>query len=71
MRVRLRRPTIGTYIAIYNVMFIKRGVPMPRLEGERSNTGMYLVLLLVLLLIALVLLEYFGAIDLIPNFGRV
>lgn len=43
---------------------------MPRLEGERSNTALYVVLLLVLLVVALVLLEYFGAINLIPNFGR-
>ena len=42
---------------------------MPRLEGERSNTGLYIALLLVLLLVALVLLDYFGAINLIPNFG--
>ncbi len=42
---------------------------MPRLEGERSNTGLYIVLLLVLLIVAFVLLEYAGMIDLIPNFG--
>jgi hypothetical protein len=42
---------------------------MPRLEGERSNTGLYIVLLLVLLIVAFVLLEYAGVVDLIPNFG--
>jgi hypothetical protein len=42
---------------------------MPRLEGERSNAGTWIVLLLVVLVIAFVLLEYFGVIDLIPNFG--
>ncbi len=42
---------------------------MPRLEGRRSNTGLYLVLLLVVLLVILLVLEYTGAIDLIPNFG--
>jgi hypothetical protein len=42
---------------------------MPRLEGERSNTGVYLVFLIVLLLVAFVLLEYVGIINLIANFG--
>jgi len=45
------------------------GTPMPRLQGERSNAGMWIVLLLVVLVIAFVLLEYFGVINLIPNFG--
>jgi hypothetical protein len=42
---------------------------MPRLEGERSNAGVWLVLLLVVLVVAFVLLEYLGMINLIPNFG--
>jgi hypothetical protein len=42
---------------------------MPRLEGERSNAGVWVVLLLVVLVIAFVLLEYLGMINLIPNFG--
>ncbi|HEX6290341.1 MAG TPA: hypothetical protein VFZ66_14200 [Herpetosiphonaceae bacterium] len=42
---------------------------MPRLEGQRSNTGLYVVLLLVLLLVVFVLIEYAGLINLIPNFG--
>jgi hypothetical protein len=45
------------------------GKAMPRLEGERSNTGIYVVFVLVLLIIALVLLEYAGVINLIANFG--
>lgn len=42
---------------------------MPRLEGERSNAGLWVVLLLVALVIAFVLLEYVGIINLVPNFG--
>jgi hypothetical protein len=42
---------------------------MPRLEGERSNAGLYIGLLLVLLLVVLVLLEYAGVINLITGFG--
>jgi len=42
---------------------------MPRLEGERSNSGLYVVLLLIVLLAAVVLLEYVGIINLIANFG--
>jgi hypothetical protein len=43
---------------------------MPRLQGERSNGALYIVLLLVLLIAAFILLEYFGAINLIQGFGR-
>ncbi len=43
---------------------------MPRLEGQSSNSGMVIVTLLVLALIAFALLEYFGVIDLIAYFGR-
>jgi hypothetical protein len=42
---------------------------MPRLEGERSNTGLYIGLLLVLLLVVFVLLEYVGVINVITGFG--
>ncbi len=42
---------------------------MPRLEGKRSNTGLYLVLLAVVLLVIVLVLEYIGALDLIPGFG--
>jgi hypothetical protein len=42
---------------------------MPRLEGERSNTGLYILLAIVLLLAALVVLEVTGVTNLIANFG--
>lgn len=42
---------------------------MPRLEGERSNAGLYIVLLLVLLVIAIVALDLFGVVNIIPNIG--
>lgn len=44
---------------------------MPRLEGQRSNTGLYIVLAIVVLLVVLALLDYFGVggLNLIPNFG--
>ena len=42
---------------------------MPRLEGKRSNNGLYIVLLLVLVVVVVVLLEYSGATNVIPNFG--
>jgi hypothetical protein len=43
---------------------------MPRLEGQSSNTGMVIVTLLVLALLAFALLEYFGIVDLLAFFGR-
>ncbi len=42
---------------------------MPRLEGKRSNTGLYVVLLIVALLVILLAIELMGLMDLIPNFG--
>ena len=44
---------------------------MPRLEGQRSNSALYIVLAIVALVIIVVLLDYFGigGINLIPNFG--
>jgi hypothetical protein len=44
---------------------------MPRLEGKRSNAGMYVIGLIVALLIVFLALEYFGAINLIAGFGSV
>jgi hypothetical protein len=41
---------------------------MPRLEGRRSNTGMYFMLLILLALIAVLVLEYAGTIDLFAGF---
>jgi hypothetical protein len=43
---------------------------MPRLEGQSSNSGMVIITLLVLALLAFALLEYFGVVDLIAFFGR-
>ena len=43
---------------------------MPRLEGQSSNAGMYLITVLVLALLAFALLEYFGVIDVLAFFGR-
>ena len=42
---------------------------MPRLEGKRTNPGLYLIVVVALLLLALVTLEYTGVLNLIPNFG--
>jgi len=42
---------------------------MPRLEGERSTAGLYIVLLLVVLVIAIVVLDLFGVVNIIPNIG--
>ncbi len=42
---------------------------MPRLEGRRSNTGLYIVLLLLVLLVILLVLEFTGAVDIIPGLG--
>jgi hypothetical protein len=42
---------------------------MPRLEGRRSNGGLYLVLLLVILFAILLVLEFTGAMNLVPNIG--
>ncbi len=42
---------------------------MPRLAGKRSNSGLYIVLMIVVLLVVLVLLEFVGVMNLIPNFG--
>ena len=42
---------------------------MPRLEGKRSNTGLYIGLLIVVLLLAVLALELTGVLNLIPNFG--
>lgn len=42
---------------------------MPRLEGERSNSALYLLLGLIVLIVALVVLEFTGVINLIADFG--
>ncbi len=43
---------------------------MPRLVGQRSNTGANITVLIILIAIFGVLLEYFGVIDIVPSFGR-
>ncbi len=43
---------------------------MPRLEGQSSNTGMVIITMLALALLAFGLLEYFGVVDLLAFFGR-
>jgi len=43
---------------------------MPRLQGKRSNNSLYIALLLVLAVVTFILLNYFGVIHLIPDFGR-
>ena len=43
---------------------------MPRLVGQRSNTGANITVLIMLLTIFGVFLEYFGVIDIVPVFGR-
>jgi hypothetical protein len=62
---------IGTHIAYSQAPYYdkKRGGAMPRLEGERSNTALYILLVLVLLIAALVVLEVTGITNLIQNFG--
>ncbi len=42
---------------------------MPRLQGKSSSTPAILVVLLVMVATFLVL-EYFGVVNLIPDFGR-
>lgn len=43
---------------------------MPRLVGKQSNEGTYLGLVLIALVAAFGVLEYSGAIDVVPNFGQ-
>jgi hypothetical protein len=43
---------------------------MPRLVGKTSKTPFYIGVVLLLALAGATALEYFGAIDLVPGFGR-
>ncbi|HEY9652087.1 MAG TPA: hypothetical protein V6C95_15590 [Coleofasciculaceae cyanobacterium] len=43
---------------------------MPRLVGQRSNNGVNITSLIILAAIVGIVLEYLGAIDLVPDFGR-
>jgi len=43
---------------------------MPRLIGKRSDNGANITVLIILAAIVGILLEYIGAIDIVPGFGR-
>jgi hypothetical protein len=43
---------------------------MPRLIGKTSKTPLYTTLLIVVTAVAVTGLEYIGAIDIVPGFGR-
>ena len=43
---------------------------MPRLVGKKSNSALYTGLAMLIAVTGAVALEYFGVIDLVPNFGR-
>lgn len=43
---------------------------MPRLVGKKSNSALYVGLILVASALGLVAVEYFGVVDYIPNFGK-
>ena len=43
---------------------------MPRLVGQRSNTGANITVFIILVAIFSALLEYFGVIDIVPGFGQ-
>ena len=43
---------------------------MPRLVGKKNNSALYAGVGLLIAVTGAVALEYFGVIDLIPNFGK-
>ncbi|MEH2063971.1 MAG: hypothetical protein V7K50_17175 [Nostoc sp.] len=43
---------------------------MPRLVGQRSNTGANITVFVILVATLGALFEYFGVIDIVPGFGR-
>jgi hypothetical protein len=43
---------------------------MPRLVGKKNNSALYGGIGLLVAVIGAVALEYFGVIDLVPNFGK-
>jgi hypothetical protein len=49
---------------------MKEGKEMPRLVGQQSNTGTNVLALIIFVSVISILLEYLGAIDIIPGFGR-
>ena len=43
---------------------------MPRLVGKKNNSALYTALAMLIAGAGAVALEYFGVIDLVPNFGK-
>lgn len=43
---------------------------MPRLVGKKTNSSLYVGLILLIAALGAVALEYFGVVNYIPNFGR-
>jgi len=43
---------------------------MPRLVGNKSNSALYSGLAVLIAAVGAIALEYFGVVDLIPNFGK-
>ncbi len=43
---------------------------MPRLVGKKNNSALYTGLAMLIAAAGAVALEYFGVIDLVPNFGK-
>ncbi len=43
---------------------------MPRLVGKKNNSALYAGLAVLVAAVGAVALEYFGVIDLVPNFGK-
>lgn len=43
---------------------------MPRLVGKKGNSALYTGLAMVIVAAGAVALEYFGIVDLIPDFGK-
>ncbi len=43
---------------------------MPRLVGKKNNSALYTGLAMLIAATGAVALEYFGVIDLVPNFGK-
>ncbi len=43
---------------------------MPRLVGKKSNSALYTGVAMLVAAAGFVALEYFGVIDLVPNFGK-
>lgn len=43
---------------------------MPRLVGKKDNSALYAGLAILIAAAGTIALEYFGVIDLVPNFGK-